>query len=110
MSVQEMILRQLGGNKFIAMTGAKDFIGDGNTLRMSIPGNNKSKANRLYITLNGNDLYDMRFFRRTGGNLSKKTWTFTPIKEDHEKVYKDIFFDQMCEIFEMHTGMRTRLF
>lgn len=109
MNVPKTILEQLGGNKFIAMTGAKDFVGDGDTLRMSIP-RNGSKANRLYITLNDNDLYDMRFFRRSGGTLSKKTWTFTPIVENNERVYRDIYADQMCEIFERHTGMRTRLF
>ena len=109
MNVPGTILAQLGGNKFLAMTGAKDLVGDGNTLRMSLP-RNMSKANRMYVTLNDKDLYDMRFFRRSGGNLSKKTWTFSPIREDNEKVYRDIYADQMCEIFEMHTGMRTRLF
>lgn len=107
-NVPKTILDQLGGNKFIACTGAKDFVGDGYTLRMKLP-RNASPANRLYITLNGLDLYDMRFFRQSGGKLSMKTMEFSPIKETNEKVYHDICCDQLQEIFTMHTGMVTHL-
>ena len=31
-----VLFRQLGGNRFRAMTGAKDFMKDGNSLRMKI--------------------------------------------------------------------------
>ena len=58
MSVPSIILEQLGGQQFIAMTGCKNFVGDKNKLRMTIP-KNMSKANRLEITLI-NDLYNMR--------------------------------------------------
>ena len=37
MTIANTILEQLGGNKFIAMTGAKNFVSDGNTLRMTLP-------------------------------------------------------------------------
>ena len=37
MSIASIILEQLGGNKFIAMTGASHFVSDGNTLRMTLP-------------------------------------------------------------------------
>lgn len=107
-NVPKTILDQLGGNKFVAMTGAKNFVGDGRTLRMTLP-RNASPANRLYITLNGLDLYDMRFFRQTGGKFSMKTMEFTPIKETHEKVYHNLCCDQLCEIFEAHTHMYTHL-
>ena len=64
MSIAGTILEQLGGNKFIAMTGASHFVSDGNTLRMTLP-KNGSKANRLYITLDeGTDTYTMHFFLR----------------------------------------------
>ena len=55
MKVAEKILEQLGGQKFIAMTGANHFVADGNTLRMALP-KNASKANRLYITLDASPL------------------------------------------------------
>ena len=48
MSIATIILDQLGGPGFIMMTGAKNFVSDGNTLRMTLP-RNASGANRLYI-------------------------------------------------------------
>jgi hypothetical protein len=36
MSVSHEILRQLGGNKFIAMTGAKNFVGSENSITFRI--------------------------------------------------------------------------
>ena len=68
MKVAEKILEQLGGQKFIAMTGANHFVADGNTLRMALP-KNASKANRLYITLDATDTYTMHFFKYTAGHL-----------------------------------------
>ena len=50
-SAAQFILRQLGGSRFIAKTGAKIFAYNGNTLGMTLP-KNASKANRLYITVN----------------------------------------------------------
>lgn len=50
MKVADIILEQLGGSKFLAMTGANHLLSDGNTLRMNLP-KNASKANRLWITL-----------------------------------------------------------
>ena len=35
MSIATIILDQLGGPGFIMMTGAKNFVSDGNTLRMT---------------------------------------------------------------------------
>ena len=37
MRVADIILEQLGGNKFLAMTGANHLVSDGNTLRMNLP-------------------------------------------------------------------------
>ena len=44
MKVAEKILEQLGGNQFVAMTGANHFVADGNTLRMTLP-KSYSRAN-----------------------------------------------------------------
>jgi len=35
MEIAKTILAQLGGNRFIAMTGSKDFVSDGNTLHIT---------------------------------------------------------------------------
>lgn len=102
------ILRQLGGNKFIVTTGAKNFVSDGNKLRMSLP-RNFSKSNRLEISLNGLDLYDMRFYRQTGGTFDSKKYEFRPIKFVEDKTYNNICCDQLQEIFTEHTGMYTHL-
>lgn len=37
MTVANTILEQLGGSKFLAMTGAKNLLADGNTLLMTLP-------------------------------------------------------------------------
>ena len=98
MSVAKTILSQLGGNKFAAMTGAKNFVDCGDALSMRI-GRNKTSSNYLKVTLNSMDLYDMKFSRVSpkGGERS--------ITE-----YNNIFNDQLGEVFEKHTGCYTKLF
>lgn len=72
MSVAETILQQLGGQRFTAMTGSKNYLADGNSLRMTLA-KNHSKANRLTITLDeATDTYRMRFYKYTAGRLNKK--------------------------------------
>ena len=69
--IAKTILQQIGGRRFVAMTGSKDFIDMGNGLRMCLA-RNKTSANRLDIIYDaGLDLYNMRFYRRT---FSKKTF------------------------------------
>ena len=69
--IAKTILQQIGGKRFTAMTGSRDFIDMGNGLRMSLS-RNKTSANRLDIIYDeGADLYNMRFYRRT---FSKKTF------------------------------------
>lgn len=59
--IAETILKQLGGNRFMVMTGvivAQRENGLLLTLRR-----NKSSANRMKITLNDKDLYDIHLIR-----------------------------------------------
>ena len=97
MSVARTILSQLGGNKFCAMTGAKNFIDTGDGLSMKI-GRNKTSSNYLKITLNMLDLYDVRFSRVSpmGGERS--------VTE-----YNNVYNDSLVDVFEKHTGMYTSL-
>ena len=110
MKVANIILQQLGGNRFIAMTGASHFVSDGNTLRMNLP-RNASKANRLYITLAADDTYTMRFFyyRAGGWRVNHKTMTVTETKTVERDVYKieGVYFDQLQSIFTKQTGLYT---
>lgn len=95
--VVETTLRQLGGNKFIVMVGAKHISGIENTLAFWFM-RNSSKSTHCQITLNGSDLYDIKF-----GRVRKATYIV-------DKEYHDVFNDQLVEIFENYTGLRTKLF
>lgn len=108
--IADTILQQLGGGRFVVMTGSRDFIAIDNGLRMGLA-RNASKANRLEITLNGADLYDMKFYRYTPWRFSTRGGKFTeyPEKITTVKEYKNIFFDQLEELFTETTGLYTRL-
>lgn len=108
MNIPQIILDQLGGNKFVVMTGSKNFVADGNTLRMTLA-KNASKANRLYITLGSDDLYTMHFFRFTAGRFNSKTCSFTDDKITEVKTYEGVYCDQLQELFTKVTGMYTSL-
>ena len=97
MSVATTILNQLGGNKFRVMTGAKNFMDHGNALSMRI-GRYSSNSNYLKITLNGSDLYDVRFSKVTKMGEEKSV-----------REFYDVYNDMLVEIFESHTGMYTSL-
>ena len=97
--IAKTILQQIGGRRFTAMTGSRDFIDMGNGLRMSLT-RNKTSANRLDIIYDaGADLYNMRFYRRT---FSKKC------KTKDIAVHEGIYFDMLEEMFTMVTGLYTR--
>ena len=97
LTVAKTILTQLGGNKFVAMTGAKNLAGDENSLSMRI-GRNSSNSNYMKITLNSMDMYDIRFSR------------VVKYQEKNIKEYNNVFDDMLTKIFTSHTGMYTRLF
>ena len=110
------IYNQLGGQKFVAMTGTKGFIWDNDTseLRMTLA-KNGSKANRLYIKYNWtDDTYTMRFFyhRPSHWRIDHKRQTVTEIPEKVQEVkqWNHIYCDQLQELFTETTGMYTRLF
>ena len=48
--IAKTILQQIGGRRFCAMTGSRDFMDLGNGLRMNLS-RNKTSANRLEILL-----------------------------------------------------------
>jgi hypothetical protein len=91
---QQQILNQLGGKKFIAMTGATCYA-DGNTLVTKFKGSRK--ANIMYITLNGLDLYDVKICKFSGMN----------VKTVNE--YSNVYSDMLTNIFEKSTGLYTSL-
>lgn len=108
MRVADIILDQLGGNKFLAMTGAHHLLADGNTLRMQLT-RNISPANRLWITLDPDDTYTMRFFKYTAPRFSSKTGTFSAEKVKEVKTVHGVYCDMLQDIFTATTGMYTHL-
>jgi len=102
------ILQQLGGNKFLAMTGAKNLVAINNGLQMKLP-SSKSKANLLTITLTPLDTYNMTFEKFTQPKLNKKTFEVIEGKRTITKAFTDLYYDQLQELFTEVTGMYTTL-
>lgn len=94
MNAANTILNQLGGKKFIAMTGATCY-SDGNTLVAKFKGS--KVANIMYVTLNDSDLYDVKICKFKGMDI--KT-----VKE-----VNNAYADMLQFIFEDITGLRTSL-
>ena len=90
-------LKQLGGNRFIAMTGAKHFGVGPNGMSFKI-GKNSKRVNHVTIDYDrGRDLYNMKF-----------DWvTIKGIK--NKKTLKGIYADQLQDMFTRYTGMYTSL-
>lgn len=95
-NIGNIIFRQLGGNKFIVMTGAKNFICGSNFLQFYIPARS-GKPNFIKISLNGNDLYDVEFGKLRAGVYKKLDF------------YYDIYNDSLVDLFEDVTGLYTKL-
>jgi hypothetical protein len=97
------ILEQLGGHKFTFATGVKNLMAIENGIVMNLP-RCSSKANRLKITLNSMDTYDVEFYRQT---ISRKTYDVT-IKMVNK--IEGAYDDMLAPLFEQETGMYTRPF
>lgn len=106
--VATTILEQLGGSKFLAMTGSKNLLSDSKTLRMDLV-KNESKANKLWIILESTDTYTMRFFKFTPGKVNMKTFEFKDDKTKEIILINGIHADMLQLMFKEITGMDTRL-
>lgn len=94
MTIHETILIQLGGNKFLAMTGGLCY-SDGNTLIVKFKGS--MVANIMYITLKENDLYTVEICKFRGMNVKTV------------KQLDDVYAEMLKPIFEQTTGLKTSL-
>ena len=109
-SVAEQILLQLGGRRFVAMTGSSHFLADENSLSMRLI-RNQSGANRLRITLRGDDLYDVSFFYYRPPRYRVRNDKVVEMPEVYReiKTYEGVFFDQLKELFTEVTGLETQM-
>ncbi len=97
LSVPNTTLSQLGGKCFIAMTGAKEFVGSADTLKFRV-GSNAKKITVVTVRLvAATDTYTMTFYRGGGLNLKQVAEV------------SDVYAEDLCAVFEKHTGMYTSL-
>ena len=91
----ETIIKQLGGaGKLRAMVGVTYFVADGeNKICFDYKGCRKS--NKIHITLNSLDTYDIEFFK-----YNRKTFECPQVGS-----FENIYGDQLVEIFEVFTGL-----
>jgi hypothetical protein len=95
MEVAKTILSQLGGKRFIMMTGSSNFIQLDNGLGMKLK-RNTSKANYLRIKLTSMDDYLVEFVKITAKDMKVV------------KTYEGVYCDQLEDIFTDATGLYTR--
>lgn len=101
LQVAQTILEQLGGKKFIVMTGARNFWADGDTLCLKLPSTPhfvKDGINYVRITLTAMDDYTVEFSKVRG------------LKVTEVAKREGVYADMLQAIFEEQTGLRTRLF
>lgn len=98
MQVANTILQQLGGGRFITMTGAKNFVGSANSLRFRLRGGSFSNGiNVVTITLTAMDDYIVEGLNVRGSNVKPVAY--------REGVYADTLRD----VFTSMTGLQTSL-
>ncbi len=97
LTVANTILEQLGGRRFVAFTGARNFVGSGDTLTFSLPsGSTKDGSNRVKVTLTPLDLYTVETFSVRGTSFKAKSHM--------DGVYNDM----LAKVFTSLTGLVTR--
>lgn len=97
MNIATTILEQLGGNKFLAMTGAKNLLAHESALSFKLPMKTRDGSNYVKITLTAMDDYQMEFLSVRGLSVKPKT------------VREGIFAESLRDVFTSVTGLRTSL-
>lgn len=92
-----IIKAQLGGNRFVAMTGAHGFYATSRGLVFSIPSRSSKRPNHVHIILDGSDTYTVLF-----QNVSmKRALTLANVKGVHA--------ENLRHVFEVQTGLTVSL-
>lgn len=100
MSIAQTILQQLGGRRFVTMTGAKDLLGNENSLLFRLPERFALNGiNKVRVTLDCMDTYTITFLKC---NFRKHEFQ---IVAEHTGIY----FDQLQTLFTEVTGLDTSL-
>ncbi len=98
MTVANTIFKQLGGNRFNVMTGAKNLIASADALSFRLPSNFAQKGiNAVRIRLTPADTYEVTFSNIRG---TKVTVVST---------FDDVYADSLRTLFTSETGLDTSL-
>lgn len=96
--IAETILDQLGGQRFIVMTGAKAFIAIESGLQFKLPSRLTQRGiDTVRITLTPMDVYNVEF-----GRVRKLVYSIIESVDD-------VYCDQLQEVFTEKTGLFTHL-
>lgn len=99
-SIAHTILAQLGGSRFIAMTGASNLVRHDNALSFKLPrGFAQNKASHVKITLEPTDTYAIEFLRYDARKLEMK-----PVSKTCGAYAEDL-----ARVFTLETGLDTHL-
>lgn len=96
MTVAKTILEQLGGNRFVVMTGSYNFLGTENSLSFKLR-RNKINASGMKITLTPADTYTVEFYQI---RKMEAVWMA-------DQKCEDVYCDMLEELFERVTGLYT---
>ena len=104
------ILNQLGGNRFVVMTGAKKIFAVENGLQFDLPRTAhyvKDGINRITITLDTMDTYTMK----AGKMTRRKDKNYGVMMPHYIEVKKEegLYDDMLQERFKAITGLDTHL-
>lgn len=94
--VATTILEQLGGGRFIAMTGSNTFIGSADSLRFKV-GSNAMKVTHVRVTLDPSDTYTVEFLK------------VRSLKVETLSTESNVYAEDLQKIFTAGTGLYTRL-
>jgi hypothetical protein len=110
--IAETILSQLGGKRFVIMTGAKDIaFGPNGELQFKLPKGTKNKANYVKIALDfGTDTYTMTFLKTLSTNeICKRIQEKRNDLIDTVKTVDMVYCDMLQDVFTSNTGLYTSL-
>lgn len=100
MQVAQTILAQLGGQRFVVMTGARNLVSDAHCERGCLSfkvGKNAKGVTHVRITLQADDLYRVE-------TLKVRGMTITPVAD-----VRGVYADKLRATFTAATGLDTSL-
>lgn len=98
--VVQTILNQLGGSRFLLMTGAHTLVGADKCLGMKLPARFAIEGiNYVQVKLESNDLYTVAVYRLREGRLEPRGKRFM----------SGVYADKLRAVFTELTGLETSL-